>query len=58
MLDDIDINQRNYKEFFNRNNLYIRIGEFFIAGILSAMIHSLAYDFGDKFDNLDLSKYE
>jgi hypothetical protein len=29
-----------------------------VAALLSVAIHSLSYDYGDKYDNMDLSQHE
>jgi hypothetical protein len=36
----------------------VRIAEMLMAAFLSVALHSLAYDFGDKYDNMDLSEHE
>ena len=33
----------------------VRVIEFLVAALMSAALHSLAYDFGDKYDDMDLS---
>lgn len=36
----------------------IRVAEMVMAAFLSVALHSLAYNFGDKYDNMDLSQHE
>ena len=36
----------------------VRFIEFLVAALMSAALHSLAYDFGDKYDEMDLSQHE
>jgi hypothetical protein len=36
----------------------IRITELLVGALISVALHSMAYDFGDKYDNMDLSQHE
>jgi len=40
------------------SDIYLKIAEMMAAAILSVALHSLAYDFGDKYDDMDLSQHE
>ena len=33
----------------------VRLTELLVASCISAALHSLAYDYGDKYDDMDLS---
>ena len=41
-----------------KNNFGIRVAEMAVAAAISVGLHSLAYDYGDKYDNQDLSQHE
>ena len=36
----------------------VRSAEMMVAAFLSVALHSLAYNAGDKYDNMDLSQHE
>jgi hypothetical protein len=55
---DIDVNQKFMMHVFNRKNLIVRTMEGLLAAFLSIAIHSMAYDYGDKYDNMDIGQQE
>lgn len=57
-LEKFDLNQKYLNRVFNRKNLMLRIVEIVVAAFLSVALHSLAYNAGDKYDNMDLSQHE
>lgn len=56
--EKVDVNQKYAKFLFNRNNLVMRLTEVLVAAFMSVALHSMAYDVGDKYDNMDLSQHE
>jgi hypothetical protein len=54
----MDMSQKYMKQIYNRRNVSIRMAEMVVAAFLSVALHYLAYEFGDKYDNMDMSQHE
>ena len=54
----VDITQKYAKFLYNQKNVAIRCAELLLAALVNVALHSMAYDLGDRYDNMDLSQHE